>query len=372
MTERSPSPSSERPVVVLGGGNTAFAIAAKLALEGRRVVLWEDESEAATIAPIRERRQVRLAGTGGEGTATLALVTTDPAEALAAGDVLLASVPSYAHAPFAERLLPHLRPNHLLALLPGNLGSLFFARRLRERGLTPGADGPTIAESDTAPYVCRKTAPDTATIWGVVPAMGIGVYPASQTRRALGLLSPCFPGAQSYPHALAAGLGAMNPIVHPPGVLMNAGRIEYARGEFYFYEEGVTPGVVRVIEALDAERRALAGAFGLSLLPVAEAFHAAGFGPKGDLWAAINGSRMLTQLRAPGSLQTRWLSEDVPYGLRTWAELGEQAGVPMPVARALVTLGDQVMGVDSWRTGRSLADLGIAGLSRADLETYLA
>jgi opine dehydrogenase len=81
---------------------------------------------------------------------------------------------------------------------------------------------------------------------------------------------------------------------------------------------------------------------------------------------------MLTQLRAPGSLQTRWLSEDVPYGLRTWAELGEQAGVPMPVARALVTLGDQVMGVDSWRAGRSLAHLGIAGLSHADLENYLA
>ncbi len=375
MTERSQRPQrqpSDRPVIVLGGGNTAFAIAAKLALEGHQVVLWEDESQAATITPIRDLRQVRLAGTGGEGAATLALVTTDPAEALAAGDVLLASVPSYAHAPFAERLLPHLRPNHLLTLLPGNLGSLYFARLLRERGLNPGAGGPIIAESDTAPYVCRKTAPDTATIWGVVPAMGIGVYPASQTTDALDLLSRYFPRAQPCPHALAAGLGAMNPIVHPPGVLMNAGRIEYARGEFYFYEEGVTPGVVRVIESLDAERRTLAATFGLTLLPVAEAFHAAGFGPKGDLWAAINGSRMLTQLRAPGSLQTRWLSEDVPYGLRTWAELGEQAGVPMPVARALVTLGDQVMGTDSWRTGRSLADLGIAGLSRTALESYLS
>jgi opine dehydrogenase len=105
---------------------------------------------------------------------------------------------------------------------------------------------------------------------------------------------------------------------------------------------------------------------------VAEAFHGAGFGPKGDLWAAINGSRMLTQLRAPGSLQTRWLSEDVPYGLRTWAELGEHMGVAMPVARALVTLADAVMGTDSWQTGRSLADLGIAGMDRRALERYLA
>jgi opine dehydrogenase len=358
-------------VVVLGGGNTAFSVAAKLGLEGYEVVLWEAPAQAATLAPIRETRQVRLAGAGGEGTATLAHITTDPGEALAAGDVLLAPVPSYAHAAFGELLLPHLRPEHLLVLLPGNLGSLAFARWLRARGVTLGERGPLLAESDTAPYVCRKTAPDTATIWGVVPAMGIGVFPAARTEEAVARLARFFPGCTPYPHALAAGLGAMNPIVHPPGVLMNAGRVEYSRGEFYFYEEGVTPGVVRVIEALDAERRALGAAFGLALLPVAEAFHAAGFGPQGDLWATINGSRMLTQLRAPGSLQTRWLSEDVPFGLRTWAELGEQAGVPMPVARALVTLADRVMGVDSWASGRSLADLGIAGLDMGAIHALL-
>src|SRR5687768_886566 len=354
-------------VVVLGAGNTGCSIAARLALAGHQVILWEHDSHAASLAPLRERRQLALLGAGGEGVATLAAVTTDPAEALAAGDILLASVPSYAHAAFAETLAPHLRPRHLLALLPGNLGTLAFARRLRTSGTVP-----LLAESDTAPYVCRKTAPDTATIWGVVPAMGIGVFPAARSAEAVERLAPYFPGLQPYPHALAAGLGAMNPIVHPPGVLMNAGRVEYSRGDFYFYEEGVTPGVVRVIEALDAERRNLGAAFGLSLLPVAEAFHAAGFGPQGDLWAAINGSRMLTQLRAPGSLQTRWLAEDVPYGLRTWVELGRAMNVAMPVAEALVTLADQVMRIDSWSTGRSLAHLGIDGFDRARLERYLA
>jgi len=351
-------------VVVLGAGNTGFSIAAKLALEGHEVVLWEHPDHAGTLAPIRDRQRITLMGAGGEGAATLSRVTTDPAEALAAGDILLASVPSYAHAAFCDALQPHLTERHVLALLPGNLGTLAFAHCL-------GRARPLLAESDTAPYVCRKTAPDTATIWGVVPAMGVGVLPAARTEEGLDRLRPYFPGAQPYPHALAAGLGAMNPIVHPPGVIMNAGRIEHSRGEFYFYEEGVTPGVVRVIEALDAERRALAAAFGVTLPAVAEAFHAAGFGPKGDLWAAINGSRMLTQLRAPGSLQTRWISEDVPYGLRTWAELGRTVGVRMPVADALITLADQIMGIDSWESGRSLDDLGIGTLDRAALERYL-
>ena len=53
--------------------------------------------------------------------------------------------------------------------------------------------------------------------------------------------------------------------MHPPGVLLNAGRIERSRGEFYFYDEGVTPGVVDAIMALDAERRAVAAALGHQL-----------------------------------------------------------------------------------------------------------
>ena len=71
------------------------------------------------------------------------------------------------------------------------------------------------------------------------------------------MLRALFPGAVAYGSALEAGLSALNPVVHPPGVLMNAGRIERSRGEFWFYEEGVTPSVVNVIEAVDRERLAL-------------------------------------------------------------------------------------------------------------------
>jgi opine dehydrogenase len=155
----------------------------------------------------------------------------------------------------------------------------------------------------------------------------------------------------------------MNPVVHPPGVLMNAGRVERSRGEFYFYDEGVTPAVCAVIEALDDERLALGRALGLELTPVAEAFHAAGFGPKGDLWATINGSRMLTALRAPGAINTCWLTEDVPYGLAAWAELGDALEVETPVMDSLVRLGLVVTDLVGKPVGRGLPELGLAGLS---------
>jgi len=263
--------------------------------------------------------------------------------------------------------VPHLRPGHLLALLPGNLGTLAFARALDEAG----TDGVLLAEADTAPYVCRKTASERATIWGEVPHPGVGVFPATATERAMAALRPFFPGAVAYPHVLAAGLSALNPIVHPPGVLLNAGRIERSRGDFWFYEEGVTPAVVAAIEALDAERRALGTAFGLDLTPVAEAFHRAGFGPAGDLGATINGSRMLTALRAPGAVATRWLTEDVTYGLVTWAALAAAVGVETPIIDAVVTLASAVLGVDCRAEARTPADLGLADLGPEAMVAFL-
>ncbi len=356
-------------VVVLGGGNTAFSVAAKLALEGHDVALWEHPSQATSIEPIFTRREIRLSGTAGNGVARLALVTTDAAVALGFADTLVAPVPSYAHAALADAIWEHLQARHVLALTPGNLGTLAIAQTLRHT--RPNAALPLLVETDTAPYVCRKLAPDHAHIWGVVPAMGVGAFPASRTGEAIARVGGMFPGLTTNSDVLETALNATNPIMHPVGVLMNAGRIERSLGEFRFYEEGVTPAVARVIESLDAERRALGRALGFDLPDVAALYHHAGFGPRGDLWAVINGSRMLTPLRAPGSLDTRWLSEDTPYALATWVELGMSVGVPMPIAAAAVTLATALMG-GTPHGSRSLADIGLEGLGADAIRARLA
>lgn len=356
-----------RRITVLGGGNTAFSLAANLALGGIDVLMWEHPQFAWTLDPIRESLTIHLDGAGRSGAARLAGVTTDPAEALRWSDLLLCSVPSYAHQPFIDELGPHLRPGHVLTLLPGNMGSLAFATALRSAGI----EGVIVVESDTAPFVCRKMAPDRATIWGTVSNLGLGVFPASQTREVLPELQTIFPGASAYRNVLETGLSAMNPVVHPAGVLMNAGRIERSRGEFYFYDEGVTPAVVTAIEAVDAERLMIGRAYGYELTPVAEAFHSAGFGPAGDLWSVINGSKMLTALRAPGQINTRWLTEDIPFGLCTWSALGAAVEVETPVIDALITIASAVLATD-WRAQqRSLTELGLNGLHPDAIGHYL-
>lgn len=355
-------------ITVLGGGNTAFAAAAKLTLEGNSVTLCELPGFAESVEPILDSRRITLGGVAGRGEAVLRCVTTDFGLALSQSPVALLIVPAYGHRAFAEAFAPHVREGQVVVLMPGTLGSLEFRQVLRAHGAPAGV---VVAETDTAPYVCRKVAPNAAHIWGVVSGLGLGVLPGRDGERVRQLLEPWFPGLKLYPNVLAAGLSAMNPVVHPAGVLLNTGRIERSRGEFYFYEEGVTPSVCRLINAVDSERLEVAAALGLTLEPVDAAFHSAGFGPKGDLWATINGSRMLTQLRAPVTVNSRWMTEDVPYGLATWALLGERLGVPCPVMRSIVELASGALGTDFWTVARTPDDLGLPGLTAHDLIQFV-
>ena len=357
-----------RSVTVLGGGNTAFSVAANLTLRGFHITLYELPEFQESVEPVLDTKIIHLLGVEERGSAQIHRITTDVEEALDASDLVLLIVPAYGHRRFAEVCAPHLQADQTVVLMPGTLGSLEWARILRDSG----TKGVTLGEVDTAPYVCRKTAPDTATIWGVVTGLGLGVLPSTRTEKVREMLDPLFPGITSYPDVMACGLSALNPVVHPGGVLMNAGRVEYSRGEFYFYEEGVSPSVAQVIMAVDGERREIGKTLGYDLLPANEAFYRAGFGPSGDLWATINGSRMLTQLKAPGVLQNRWLTEDIPFGLAAWSKVGAQFGVETPIMRALVDIGSIVIGFDGWTTGRGPAELGIAGKEREELKEYLS
>ena len=159
-------------VTVLGGGNTAFALAADLNPGRPSSSDWPScRRMHETIGPIRESRTIVLNGVGHTGEARLADVTTDIAAAIDGADVVLLSVPAYAHRPFAEACAPHLKAGQVLALVPGTLGSLEFAQVFEKMG---NREEVVLAEVDTSPYVCRKTAPDTAHIWGVVPRLGVG------------------------------------------------------------------------------------------------------------------------------------------------------------------------------------------------------
>ena len=115
-------------VTILGGGNTAFAVAANLTHQGHEVTLWETPSFEQSLEPIRDTREINLVGVAETGPAKIHKLTTDISVALKASDLVLVIVPSYAHDSFIESCAPHVTTHHTIVLMPGNLGSLAWAK----------------------------------------------------------------------------------------------------------------------------------------------------------------------------------------------------------------------------------------------------
>ena len=67
----------------------------------------------------------------------------------------------------------------------------------------------------------------------------------------------------------------------------------------------------------------------------------------------------------------RYYSEDIPFGIATWAKLGRLVGVPTPVMDSLVSLGGVLLESNCWEGGRSMDELGIADMDLDALRTYL-
>jgi opine dehydrogenase len=173
--------------------------------------------------------------------------------------------------------------------------------------------------------------------------------------------------AHSVLHTGVANLGA---ILHPVITLLNADRIE--RGEsFDFYREGVTFSVAATLAAADAERRRIARAYGVPASSlrdwIARAYH-----HRADtIHAAIAGNPAYVGIKAPTTLEHRYLLEDVPTGLIPLRELGESAGLDLPVLTDLVDRSRRVLGKQHWQRPRTLDTLGLDGLGAESIRDYV-
>jgi opine dehydrogenase len=168
----------------------------------------------------------------------------------------------------------------------------------------------------------------------------------------------------------------MNAVFHPPGMLMNAGWVEATGGGFLFYREGITEAVGRVVAAVDAERMAVAKALGVPARGFLETFHQAGLTTaealaSGSIARACRESEPNRTIRAPASLDHRYVHEDVGYGLVPMTAFAQLGGVPTPVIDAHVALLSLAAGIDYAATGLTLEKLGLAGLAPADLGRFV-
>jgi opine dehydrogenase len=358
------------PVAVIGAGNVGCALAADLALRGTEVRLFN--RSPGRLAAIRDAGGITVTGEI-DGFAAPSLVTGSLQEAVDGAGVVAVTVPTASLPAYAAALAQATGGEQLIWLNPGHSGgALYLAAELARAGRGER----TICQLTTASHASRLTGPATVRVFLRARA-SVAALPASHLEACHQRLDALLPGqfgrAQS---VLEADLANLNAILHPPGMVCNAGWIEATAGKFGFYTEGSGPAVAHVMDAIDHERLALARRLGVRAVPFAELFHQLGFttGKQphgGGAYHAIQHSKLIHPIQSPPRLDHRYLHEDVGWGLVPWMHLAAATGSPAPTITALTHLAGVINSIDYQRQGLTLQRLGLAGKTSGQIRAHV-
>lgn len=333
-------------MAVLGGGHGALATAGDLARRGFEVRLAL--RNRPRFAELFETGRLHLTGALGDFTAEPAVVTDDHAAAVRGAELVLVPLPAFAQEAMAERIAGHLAAEALVVLMPGNLGSQAMRHKL------PGA---VFAETATLPYGARQRGQAKVALSLVAAHNPTGVYPSSETDDSIRLLRRLYPAVEAVEDVLSAALLNSNGSLHTPLVVMNAGPIE-REGAYDIHVEGTTPGIKRVIAALDGERIALRRALGYGSAdwPLMDYYADRDwfYGP-----GAFSRVQRTSVWREKIGFDHRYVSEDVTCGLALWASVGRYCGTPTPLTDGFLRVVSALTGIDHYATGRTLERLAV-------------
>jgi opine dehydrogenase len=355
-------------VAILGAGHGGLALAGYLARQGHRVVLWNRSPQR--VAPVAIQGGINLTLPGSPAAfAPVARATCNITAALADTRLVLVAVPASGHADVARLCAPHLRDGQTVLLLPGRTGgALEFRSVLRQYGCRANI---LLGEADTFPFAARCVGPAAAMVYGAKAEVLAAALPATRTADLLAAWRPLLPMLALARSVLHTGLANLGAILHPTITLLNADRIE--RGDsFDFYTQGVTAPVAAALARADAERLQVARAYGVPARPLT-AWVARAYGHRAvTVQAAVAGNPAYVGIKAPTTLDHRYLLEDVPTGLIPLLELGGATGLDLPVLTGLVDRARVTLGGEPWPRQRTLDALGLDNLAAEDIRALVA
>jgi opine dehydrogenase len=325
-------------VAILGAGSIAYGNAALLCRDGHEVVLWSPSGRrTAALAA-----GAPLAASGSITGQFHPRAAATCAEAIDGVEAVVIAVPGYAHRAVLEAAAPHLRPDQLVVFSSHmSLAALYLAQLLHARGVVV-----PIAALGTTVTTGRQTAPDAVTVGSIRARLDVAVLPEAATACGLEVCRRLF-GDRFVPRKglSSIALSNLNPQNHLAIALCNLTRMEL--GERWGQNGHITPAVARLIEALDAERIAIATAFGVEVRTIHEHFHLSFHVPMGPLAAMTHElAQRPNDVSGPTTLNSRYVVEDVPFGLVPTIRLASLAGVPAPLHESGVALMSALYGRD--------------------------
>lgn len=355
---------------VLGGGSDARLIAALCAAEGMEATLFS--AYGAELDTLRGSG-IALRGAGPIGSYHVdreggSIRTTAELDVAVKGaEAIFLTGPIHKQRTYAMVLADHLSDGQILVLAPArSLGAVETAWHLRMGGCRADV---TIVEAQGLPYWHRTEG--AALILSAAGPMPAATLPRDRAQ-VLETLAPVLPNLMPVDSVVASGFHDLSAAVDIPalilgGVGVQPGGPEVPEGAVPLPENATIANLIGpdqrgLIEALAAERRACAAAYGVRDLPGTEDWIAMFAGtPRGE------GSRPVPTRDAARAI----MRDGVIGSLVPLLSAAGLSGTPVPRTEALVRVTEGLLGVDIAAAGRRLDAIGIAAADVADARRVL-
>ena len=357
---------------VLGSGHGGRAVCGQIAEKDYPVIMYEPLEETEDYLKIRQEKEMFLDGdirAGGK----LSGATMDIEEAVKDTDVIIIVVPSFAHKPIFEKLVPNLMDGQHVIIVPGNYGGLRLKKMMSDRRIKRNI---TISETASLPYACRINTYNTVMIYKKKSRLKIASSPSRNNPVAVDIMNDIFAGYVNFipgKNLLEVDLDNPNQTLHPLPVLLNYGAIENNPETFRHYMDGITPLISEKMMQMDEERLAIGSAFSLELMSTLEQLKMYyGENDAKTYYEYVNSSESPYKDVIGHNVRSRYLTEDVP-GLNVPAlQLAEKAAVETPIIELTVRLTSWLHSVDYVSTGTTLEKLGIANKTSEEIVSLIA
>lgn len=347
-------------VSILGAGAVAYGAAAYLSQAGHDPMLWSPSgkrtAELAAGKPLIATNAIELSFNP--------RIASSCADAIANADVVMIALPGYGHKFVFDAAAPHIREGQPIIISSHmSFGALYLSKLLAARCIR----APIIVWGTTL-TTGRQLSLTAVTVSTVRQRVDLATVPASAAQEGHALCTELFGDRFVIRDGLLAiALSNLNPQNHLGIAMLNLTRME--RGEEWDQSEHVTPTVGRLIEALDLERLAIANSFGLSVRTVQEHFSLSFHVPIGGV-SDMNQAMYRQGHRGAGpkSIDSRYVLEDVPFGLLPTILLGRLVGIPAALHESGVAIFSAAFGRDFTQDNDLLPELDLTQMSIAQLQ----
>lgn len=288
-------------------------------------------------------------------------------DAVTRADVILNPVPFFAVKTYAELVAPYLKNGQVIICLGKGGASLVWRKALDDCGNNARV---YLADCNTLPYGSSRLNGTQVRLEARTQNLMFACFPSKDMDYVWDILNTLYP--KEFGYELRRGANVIdtllvdyNAITHTPPMICNAAVIDSGDQDFHLFgvKENPKP-VVNLIEGIDRERMAIGEKLGMKQYTLEEEILMVKWNRDGadyvlPIYEAIH-TPFLEVCEGPFKLDTRHLTEDIPYGLVTYSSLGKLLGVPTPVCDAVITIAERLLDRDFHTSNcRTIKELGL-------------